>query len=173
MKSMLAIFAIALLLATALSGCVGSEKGTDGTDNGTGGNGSNGGTGNETGNQTGGNASGNQTAPAKPNYHAEYNDSVRIYDTDLGIKNYAFPVNADAKKIKIFYEQSNVMLPAGSSGAVTIITDAEGTEKGSISNGETFELKNPKSIGDWNAEVVLQIDSVSCDFHLVIDVLYS
>jgi hypothetical protein len=173
MKGILAILAVGLMLATAFSGCVGSEKGTDGIDNGTG---DNGGTGNETGNETGGNETGNVTLP--DNYHEEHSDTLTIQD--MAWVAHKFPVQIGAKKITIHLIPqftSPIAIPdQGFLGGMDVtILDAKGNKlvDTALVNGEiTYEF-GPEAVtksGKWSLEMFPEDPSV--EVQSIIDVTY-
>ncbi|MDD5503369.1 MAG: hypothetical protein PHH26_07915 [Candidatus Thermoplasmatota archaeon] len=181
MKSILAIFVIGLLLATAFSGCVGGEKtsgnGTtdeNGADGGMPDSGSTGG--NSTGNATSGNATdGNETVPE--NYHQEYSNTILVVDAVQGDDIYTFPVQNIAKKIVLVLTAT--ALP-GVTGTCIKVTDPKGNELASdASNGDAVtieisqeDIAKAKS-GKWTADVYLGVPDLQCDYTLTIDVIYS
>ncbi|MDD5502458.1 MAG: hypothetical protein PHH26_03220 [Candidatus Thermoplasmatota archaeon] len=179
MKSILAVFAIGLLLATAFSGCVGGDKGTGdtGTGDGTGNGGTGDGTGNETGNETGGNATGNATLP--DNYHQEYSDTIGYEDLSWTVHD--FPVQAGAKKVVVHIIPTfTVPVSAPGQGFVggmdVTILDSKGNElvSNELVNGEiTYEFGSDKIVkfGKWKLEMFPEDPSVTVQS--IIDVLYS
>ncbi|PKK81826.1 MAG: hypothetical protein CVT47_00455 [Thermoplasmata archaeon HGW-Thermoplasmata-2] len=172
MKSILAILAIGLMLATAFSGCVGGEK-TTSTDTTTGIDTT---VGNETENQT----DVNQTAPPRANYHMEQSGTHMIHEGALGNKYFPFPVDEGAKKIIL--KASAVGTPGAPIGGCGFwILDSGGNEKSEdfSQDGQEIvrELKEGAiksgGYGEWQIMVCMQLLDVSADFKFSVDVLYS
>jgi hypothetical protein len=175
MKSILAIFAIGLMLATAMGGCVGSEQGNDATNEGTGDNisGTGNETGNATGNETGGNATGNATIPE--NYHKEYQDDMVFMD----MPSHEFPVKAGAKKavLKFVVETTIPMDPTQQFALDIMINNPKGEEYQDlfVLTGEyVVEISESdlasNGYGKWTIEMFDFEPSASCA--TTIDVFY-
>ena len=177
MKSILAILAIGLMLATVFSGCVGGENTGDngGITDGTGDN--NSGTGNETANETGGNETENVTLP--DNYHAEYSGTIMI--TDTGAIVYEFPVAEAAKKIKIHVDASTLPGTPVMGGVDVRIYAPDGTEveytwaQNDAPLDVEYTAKSIKQFGygTWTIEFSLPAPfELQGDFTATLDVIY-
>lgn len=182
MKSILAIFAIGLLLATALSGCTGSENnnGTD-TTTGTDANGTDTTVENETENQTAGNeTAGNDTSETLVvTYHKEETGSADTVSYQIekvmGFTNFKFPVTDKSEKIIISVtvtgttptDNCGFQLCNPSDEEVTVIYVDSG-QQGEITVKRSEIAKNGP--GDWIIYPVPQIPCIGVDYVLVIDV---
>jgi hypothetical protein len=174
MKSILAIFAIGLMLATAFSGCVGGEN-TNGTDTtyGTDITGTDG-TGNETGNETLDNQTTSNVTKNKP-YHKEYDESLTVMDSI----DHTFPVKQNATKFTVVVSATCLIPdPTGEIGLFVYLYApgaADYIEAWTVCNSELIiEMTRDEIVqygyGTWNVQFI------GCDPQItaqtVIDVLY-
>ncbi|MDD5502365.1 MAG: hypothetical protein PHH26_02750 [Candidatus Thermoplasmatota archaeon] len=174
LMNLAAIAVIGLMLATALSGCVGSKNeatstgGMETTDTGLGEN--------ETGNQIGNATAVNQTLVVI--YHDEKTDTTDTasYLASENGKDYTFPVAANAKKIVIIFKASS--LPSDATGCGIWVFNANGEEVANeFSNKNTevkIEFKESKVVkggfGDWRVHFVPQLPDVMATYTTTIDV---
>jgi hypothetical protein len=184
MKSILAIFAIGLLIATAMSGCVGGEKtsGTDDTMTGTDTTGTDTAVGNETENQTAGNQTTGKTEMVLIYHKTESGTAdtatflLSCTPAPVEYPTYPFPVNSTAKKIQIKFK--GAAMPTDAFGTVAFIYDTNGNEVTTIaSSGNTegsAEIKAKQieegGFGEWTYKVVTQAPDASSTYEITIDI---